>query len=49
MLGDVITKHPKTPWADLAQDTLDRGFSVILNEWHHNPKYDERAKYVPKY
>ena len=43
LLGDVITKHPKTPWADLAQDTLDRGFSVILNEWHHNPKYDERA------
>ena len=26
-----------------------RGFSVILNEWHHNPKYAERSKYVPKY
>jgi hypothetical protein len=49
LLGDVIAKHPKTPWADLAQDTLNRGFSVILNEWHHNPKYAERAKYVPKY
>ena len=44
LLEDVIAKHPKTPWADLAQDTLDRGFSVKLNEWHHNPKYAERAQ-----
>jgi hypothetical protein len=49
LLEDVIAKHPKTPWADLAQDTLDRGFSVLLNEWHHNPKYTERAQFVPKY
>ena len=49
LLEDVIAKHPKTPWADLAQDTLDRGFSVRLNEWHHNPKYAERAQFVPKY
>ena len=49
LLQGVIVKHPKTPWADLAQDTIDRGFSVILNEWHHNPKYQERAQYVPKY
>lgn len=49
LLKDVIAKHPKTPWADLAQDTLDRGFSVVFNEWHHNPKYYERAKFVPHY
>ena len=49
LLKDVIAKHPKTPWADLAQDTLDRGFSVVLNEWHHNPKYADRAQFVPKY
>jgi len=49
LLEDVIAKHPKTPWADLAQDTLDRGFSVKLNEWHHNPKYAERAQFIPKY
>jgi hypothetical protein len=49
LLEDVIAKHPKTPWADLAQDTLDRGFSVKLNEWHHNPKYADRAQFVPKY
>ncbi len=49
LLEDVIAKHPKTPWADLAQDTLNRGFSVKLNEWHHNPKYNERAQFVPKY
>src|SRR5262249_39555363 len=30
LLKDVIAGHPKTPWADLAQDTLDRGFSVQL-------------------
>ena len=49
LLEEVIAKHPKTPWADLAKDTLDRGFSVRLNEWHHNPKYAERGQYVPKY
>jgi len=49
LLRAVIAKHPKTPWADLAQDTLDRGFSVQLNEWHHNPKYHERWQFVPKY
>lgn len=49
LLKAVIDRHPKTPWADLAKDTLDRGLSVVLNEWHHNPKYAERAQYVPKY
>jgi von Willebrand factor type A domain len=49
LLKDVILRHPKTPWADLAQDTLDRGFSVQLNDWHHNPKYYERGQFVPKY
>ena len=48
-LKDVIAKHPKTPWADLAQDTIDRGFSVKFNEWHHHPSYGERQKFVPKY
>jgi hypothetical protein len=49
LLEDVIARHPKTPWADLAQDAIDRGFSVRFNEWHHNPKYYDRAQYVPKY
>ncbi len=49
LLKQVIARHPKTPWADLAQDAIDRGFSVKLNEWHHNPKYYERAQFVPKY
>ena len=38
LLKEVIAKHPKTPWADLAQDALNRGFSVRFNEWHHNPE-----------
>ena len=49
LLKEVIARHPKTPWADLAQDTLNRGFSVRLDEWHHNPKYYERSQFVPKY
>jgi hypothetical protein len=49
LLKDVIDRHPKTPWADLAQDTINTGFSVYLHEWHHNPKYYERSQYVPKY
>ena len=49
LLKEVIARHPKTPWADLAQDALNRGFSVQFNEWHHNPKYYERAQFVPKY
>jgi hypothetical protein len=49
LLKQVIARHPNTPWADLAQDTIERGFSVKFEEWHHNPKYFERAQYVPKY
>ena len=49
LLKEVIARHPKTPWADLAQDALDRGFSVQFNEWHHNPKYYDRSQFVPKY
>jgi len=49
LLEDVIAKHAKTPWADLAQDALNRGLSVELNEWRHNPKYDERSQFVPKF
>lgn len=49
LLKLVMERHPKTPWADLAQDELARGFGAQRNEWHHNPRYDERAKLVPKY
>jgi hypothetical protein len=49
LLKDVITRHPKTPWADMAQDALKRGFSVALNLWPHNPKYHDRSQFVPKY
>src|SRR5207302_4021407 len=49
LLRLVIERHPKTPWADLAQDELNRGLSVRVDEWAHSPRYDERAKLVPKY
>ena len=32
LLKQVIARHPQTPWADLAQDELNRGFSVRREE-----------------
>jgi hypothetical protein len=49
LLKRVIERHPQTPWADLAQDEIDRGFGCQWGEWQHNPRYDERAKLVPNY
>jgi hypothetical protein len=49
LLRLVIERHPKTPWADLAQDELNRGLSVHRVEWTHTPKYYERNKLVPRY
>jgi hypothetical protein len=49
LLKEVIVRHSKTPWADLAQDILNRGLSVRLDEEVHNAKYYERAQFVPKY
>jgi hypothetical protein len=45
----VIKRHPNTPWADLAQDEINRGFSCQWNEESHSPQYNDRAKLVPKY
>lgn len=47
LLDGVIAQHPRTPWADLAQDAINRGFSVRFNEWHHNPKYYDRTSMSP--
>ncbi len=51
LFKDVIELHPNTPWADLAQDEINRGFSVHRNEWRHKHslRYDERVKLVPKF
>ena len=49
LLEDVIAKHAKTLWANLAQDALNCGLSVELNKWRHNPKCDERSQFVPKF
>ena len=49
LLKAVIEQHPNTPWSDLAQDELDRGFGVARGEWTHSPQYAERAKYVPNF
>lgn len=49
LLQNVIARHPRSPWADLAQDELNRGFGVARGEWRHNQKYNDRAKFVPKF
>lgn len=49
LLNDVVAEYPDTPWSDLAKSTLARGFSVVLNQWEHSPKYGERNQFVPKY
>jgi len=49
LLKLVIERHPRTPWADLAQDEINRGFSVRIDEWDRSPRYNEREKLVPKY
>ncbi|MFO0954876.1 MAG: vWA domain-containing protein [Isosphaeraceae bacterium] len=49
LLNEVIAMHPKTPWADLAQDELNRGFGVFRGEWRHNKEFNDRAKLVPKF
>ncbi len=47
----VIQRHPNTPWSDLAQNELNRGFSVAWGEakWKPSTTRDQRAKLVPKY
>ena len=40
-------RHAHTPWADLAQDTINRGFSVKFNEEVHSAKYYERRSLFP--
>jgi len=49
LLKKVVEMHPKTPWADLAQDELNRGLGCQRVEWHHSARYRERAKLIPKY
>ena len=49
LLKEAIVRHKNTPWADLAQDILNRGFSVQFDEEVHNVKYYERLQFVPKY
>jgi hypothetical protein len=49
LLKQVIERHAGTPWADLAQDEINRGFGCRLGEWRHNPQYDRRAALVPKF
>jgi hypothetical protein len=49
LMKKVIERHPNTPWADLAQDEINRGFSVGWGEHSTTSQYAERMKLVPKY
>jgi antitoxin component HigA of HigAB toxin-antitoxin module len=49
LMKKVIERHPNTPWSDLAQDEINRGFSVGWGEHSTTSQYAERMKLVPKY
>ena len=52
LLKDVIAHHPDSPWADLAQEEMNRGFGTKRHEIKHkpnSPQYAEREKLVPHY
>jgi hypothetical protein len=49
LLKQVVDRHPRTPWADLAQDNLNRGLGIQRDEWQHSPSYNDRWRFVPKY
>ncbi|MEI7922042.1 MAG: vWA domain-containing protein [Planctomycetota bacterium] len=49
LFGIVIEKFPGTPWADLAQDLMGKGFSVMRGENVRSTIYQERAKLIPKF
>lgn len=52
LLKEVIARHPDSPWADLAQEEINRGFGTKRYEIKHkpnSPQYNERAKLVPHY
>jgi len=51
LFKQVIEHYPNTPWADMAQDELNRGFSVAWWEVDHvpSPTRAAREKFVPKY
>ncbi len=49
LLKQVIERHPNSPWADLAQTELNRGFGCDWGEWTADPRYRQRANLVPKF
>jgi hypothetical protein len=51
LMKQVIERYPNTPWADMAQNEINRGFSVGRHEGNDSPHphYAERQKLVPKY
>jgi hypothetical protein len=51
LFKEVIEHYPNTPWADMAQDELNRGLSVAWGEVDHapSPTRASREKFVPKY
>jgi len=43
---EVIKLHPRTPWANLAQQELNVGFGMSFREHYHDPKYDLVGKEI---
>lgn len=40
-IDNVITSHPGTPWAELAEREKSRDFGLRLNSYFHDPRYQE--------
>ncbi|MDZ4683909.1 MAG: VWA domain-containing protein [Planctomycetaceae bacterium] len=40
----VVKNHPRTPWAQLAQQELAVGFGMTFREHYHDPRYDRVGK-----
>ncbi len=41
---EVIKKHPRTPWARVAQQELATGFGIQMVDVYRDPKYDQIGK-----
>jgi hypothetical protein len=43
-LQAVIKNHPRTPWAQVAQQELAVGFGMTYREHYHDPRYAQVGK-----
>jgi hypothetical protein len=47
MYNDVISTHPRTPWARRAESELNQGFGMKFVEAFRDPRYDNLDIQLP--